>query len=97
MHYGSYEFSKNGKRSIATIDKNYQDLIGNRAAFTAGDVDFINLLYDYNRNQANVSACVCNEIEVSGLEAQSSRNGRYSIVRSLVNGRNGFSAITYGP
>ena len=90
MHYGSYEFSKNGNRTIATNDEQYQNLIGNRAAFTSEDVDFINLLYNYNENEANISSCSCKEIEVSGLEAQSSRNGRYSIVRSVINGRKGF-------
>ena len=89
MHYGSHEFSKNTKRTITTNDDQYQNLIGNRATFTAGDVDFINVLYNYDNDQANISSCSCNEIEVSGLENQTSRNGRYLKINGTTNGRTG--------
>ena len=89
VHYGSHEFSKNTKRTIRTNDDQYQNLIGNRATFTAGDVDFINVLYNYDNDQANISSCSCNEIEVSGLENQTSRNGRYLKINGTTNGRIG--------
>ena len=89
MHYGSHEFSNNTKRTITTNDDQYQNLIGNRATFTAGDVDFINVLYNYDSEQADISSCLCNEIEVSGLENQKSRNGRYLKTKGTTNGRTG--------
>ena len=89
MHYGSREFSKNSKRTITTIDDQYQNLIGNRATFTAGDVEFINVLYNYDDEQANISSCACNEIEISGLVNQKSRMGRYLRVNGTTNGRTG--------
>ena len=89
MHYGSHEFSNNTKRTITTNDDQYQNLIGNRATFTAGDVDFINILYNYDHEQTDISSCLCNEIEVSGLENQKSRNGLYLKTTGTTNGRAG--------
>jgi len=93
MHYGSYEFSNNKKRTVTTNDDQYQNLIGNRATFTAGDVDFINVLYNYDSEQVDISSCFCNEIEVSGLENQKSRNGRYQKTNGTTNGRTGFRIL----
>ena len=93
MHYGSYEFSNNTKRTVTTNDDQYQNLIGNRATFTAGDVNFINVLYNYDHQQADISSCLCNEIEVSGLENQKSRNGRYRKTNGTTNGRTGFRIL----
>ena len=93
MHYGSYEFSNNTKRTVITNNDQYQNLIGNRATFTAGDVDLINVLYTYDHEQADISSCSCNEIEVSGLENQQSRNGRYRKTNDTTNGRTSFEFV----
>ena len=97
MHYGSHEFSNNTKRTIITNDDQYQNLIGNRATFTTGDVDFINVLYNYDSEQADISSCLCNEIEVSGLENQKSRNGRYLKTDGTTNGRTGSQILISFP
>ena len=65
--------------------------------FTAGDVDFINVLYNYDSEQADISSCLCNEIEVLGLENQKSRNGRYLKTDGTTNGRTGSQILISFP
>ena len=50
MHYSSHGFSVNGEPTIVTHDPQFQDLIGQRASYTADDIDYINLLYSYNED-----------------------------------------------
>lgn len=50
MHYSSHGFSVNGEPTIVTHDPQFQDLIGQRASYTADDIDYINLLYSYSED-----------------------------------------------
>ena len=90
MHYGSYDFSINDERTIITKDEKYQDLIGNRATFTASDMNYVNLLYSYTEDDLD-PGCNCNEIEITGFQLQSWINGYYNVNDSLFNDRNSFS------
>ncbi|KAG5668438.1 hypothetical protein PVAND_016378 [Polypedilum vanderplanki] len=48
MHYDSYAFSKNGKRTLVARDDDFRDIIGQRYALSYGDVRRINNMYDCN-------------------------------------------------
>ncbi|GAB1600374.1 zinc metalloproteinase nas-13-like [Argonauta hians] len=45
MHYGAYDFSYNGKKTIITKDKRYQDVIGKAKILSFNDVKYVNLMY----------------------------------------------------
>ncbi|XP_036357035.1 zinc metalloproteinase nas-13 isoform X2 [Octopus sinensis] len=50
MHYGSYEFSVNGERTIKTKDKRYQDIIGKAKILSFNDVKLVNTMYKCSGN-----------------------------------------------
>ena len=86
MHYSSYAFSTNDERTIETKDEKYQNLIGNRATFTASDMNYINILYSYNDEDVDVARC-CNKIDISGFQTQRWSNGYYEINGSIFDDR----------
>ena len=88
MHYGGYSFSVNDERTILTKDEKYQNLIGNRATFTANDMNYIDLLYNYNKDDVGIVNCSCNEFDISGFQIQRRLNGFYKRKDSLFNDRN---------
>ncbi|XP_042235329.1 blastula protease 10-like, partial [Homarus americanus] len=45
MHYGSRDFSRNGQKTIATLDPYDQELIGNRNGLTHMDKKLVNIIY----------------------------------------------------
>ena len=48
MHYGPYAFSKNGKRTIETLDPSKQDIIGKAKGVSEGDVLLLKRMYKCN-------------------------------------------------
>ena len=96
MHYGSQSFLNetlnNTELTIETKDKKYQNLIGNRATFTASDMNYINILYSYN--QDDIHSCFCNSFDISGFDTsgyQSSKNGHYVFRNTTLNERKCFN------
>ena len=45
MHYGPYDFSKNEKRTIETVDPSKQDIIGKAEGVSEGDVMLLKRMY----------------------------------------------------
>ena len=85
MHYSSHGFSVNGEPTIVTHDPQFQDLIGQRASYTADDIENINLLYAYDENDVDLNTCSCNKIQISGLSSkQAKRNGIYNLVPDTI-------------
>ena len=95
MHYSSHGFSVNGEPTIVTHDPQFQDLIGQRASYTAEDIENINLLYTYDENDADIENCKCEKLQVSGLSSkQEKRNGIYTRVSdSIVGHRYSFKQL----
>uniref|UniRef100_A0A0L8FN55 Metalloendopeptidase n=1 Tax=Octopus bimaculoides TaxID=37653 RepID=A0A0L8FN55_OCTBM len=50
MHYGSYEFSVNGERTIETKDKRFQGIIGKAKILSFNDVKLVNAMYNCSGN-----------------------------------------------
>nr|XP_027215773.1 uncharacterized protein LOC113808545 [Penaeus vannamei] len=45
MHYSGFDFSKNGRLTIATVDPRNQELIGRRDGLSHRDTHLANLMY----------------------------------------------------
>ena len=92
MHYYGQAFLNetldNDELTIETKDKKYQNLIGNRATFTASDMNYINILYSHN--QDDIDSCFCNSFDISGFKFVTSRNGLYTFDNSSLSERNRF-------
>ena len=73
MHYDRYAFSNNTKETIVTKNEKYRDLIGNRGTMTPGDINYINILYNYSADDISLSRCTCEELDISGLHTQIGR------------------------
>ena len=46
MHYGPYDFSTNGKRTIETFDLSKQDIIGSAGGVSKGDIMLLKRMYN---------------------------------------------------
>merc|ERR1712141_691857 len=68
MHYSGTGFSINGELTIETLDPFYQNLIGQRASFTIQDTKNIEMIYQYDPNDADKLSCNCESFELSGAE-----------------------------
>ena len=53
MHYGPTAFTKNGETTIDTIDRAFQNVIGQRQGMSATDVTHVNLLYSCDETQTS--------------------------------------------
>ena len=80
---GGFAIDKS-KPTIVTKDEFYQNLIGQRASYTAEDTDNINLLYSYSNSEVDPNNCNCNTLEFRYFDKQDSRNGLYFIDKSEV-------------
>ena len=57
MHYGTYAFSSNGRKTIVPISPNQGISIGQRDGLSAKDINEINALYDCQSRLTNFSYC----------------------------------------
>ena len=81
-----YGFSTNGNYTIETLDPFYQDLIGQRASYTAEDTENIRRIYDYDEAAADFRNCKCEFIELSGAVFNEQLDGIYKRVEPELNG-----------
>merc|ERR1711892_795399 len=86
MHYGGYGFSTNENYTIETIDPFYQELIGQRASYTAEDTENIRRIFDYSPDDADFRNCQCEFIELSGAKYNEQLNGVYTRTDPEFNG-----------
>lgn len=75
MHYPDYAYSKNGEKTILTLDPDKQDLIGQRRGVSELDIELIRKMYDCE------TKC-CDEIKVIGYIS-----GNYKKTREVHNDR----------
>ena len=72
--------------TIETIDPFYQELIGQRASYTAEDTENIRRIYEYNEYDADFRNCQCEFLELSGAKYNEQLNGIYNRVEPELNG-----------
>ena len=68
------------------MDPFYQDLIGQRASYTAEDTENIRRIYDYDEDSADFRNCKCEHIELSGAKFNQQLDGVYKRVEPELNG-----------
>ena len=65
-------------------------MIGQRASYTAADIENINLLYSYDDSNIDLDNCNCEKVEISGLSRQTGRNGIYTKEAKIIGDRFSF-------
>ncbi|ROT63306.1 putative protein SpAN-like [Penaeus vannamei] len=68
MHYSGFDFSKNGRLTIATVDPRNQELIGRRDGLSHRDTHLANLMY----------GCIDKWKQACGMDSDPCQNGGYT-------------------